>query len=377
MRPTVAVAPDNRATHRERMRPETLRADRFRIMARPHYASRLEDRWNTALQAVLRRRGWRDRVIPHVGYGTQDFVRVLARVVLSRDPRDLPRYEVDQPVRGWRHFVAAPSVGVPVTVTVGEQTHGTTTDRGGFVDVTVPASLPPGWHEVELGVADDRSARARVHVVDPHANFGIVSDIDDTVMLTMLPRPMIAAWNTFVRDEQARRVVPGMAEMYRALLDEHPGAPIFYLSTGAWNTAPTLARFLARHGYPEGPLLLTDWGPTNTGWFRSGREHKQGALVRLAAELPSVRWVLVGDDGQHDPEIYGDFASTHPSHVRAVAIRQLTATEQVLSHGLPVPAPDPRANDPHRPTAATVHAPDGHGLLPLLTSVLAAEPPVS
>ncbi|HYU84505.1 MAG TPA: phosphatase domain-containing protein, partial [Kribbellaceae bacterium] len=237
-------------------------------MARPHYASRLEDRWNTALQAVLRRRGWRDRVIPHVGYGTQDFVRVLARVVLSRDPRDLPRYEEDQPVRGWRQFVAAPSVGVPVTVTVGEQTHGTTTDRGGFVDVTVPASLPPGWHEVELGVADDRSARARVHVVDPHANFGIVSDIDDTVMLTMLPRPMIAAWNTFVRDEQARRVVPGMAEMYRALLDEHPGAPIFYLSTGAWNTAPTLARFLARHGYPEGPLLLTDWGPTNTGWFR-------------------------------------------------------------------------------------------------------------
>ncbi len=220
MRPTVAVAPDNRATHRERMRPETLRADRFRIMARPHYASRLEDRWNTALQAVLRRRGWRDRVIPHVGYGTQDFVRVLARVVLSRDPRDLPRYEEDQPVRGWRQFVAAPSVGVPVTVTVGEQTQGTTTDRGGFVDVTVPASLPPGWHEVELGVADDRSARARVHVVDPHANFGIVSDIDDTVMLTMLPRPMIAAWNTFVRDEQARRVVPGMAEMYRALLAE-------------------------------------------------------------------------------------------------------------------------------------------------------------
>jgi phosphatidate phosphatase APP1 len=189
-------------------------------------------------------------------------------------------------------------------------------------------------------------------------------------MLTMLPRPMIAAWNTFVRDEQARRVVPGMAEMYRELLGDHPGAPIFYLSTGAWNTAPTLSRFLARHGYPAGPMLLTDWGPTNTGWFRSGREHKRTALRRLAAEFPGVRWVLVGDDGQHDPMLYGDFAQTHPDHVRAIGIRQLTTAEQVLSHGLPVPNPDPGAHDPQRPTAATVHGPDGHALVAQLRALL-------
>jgi phosphatidate phosphatase APP1 len=46
---------------------------------------------------------------------------------------------------------------------------------------------------------------------------------------------------------------------------------MFYLSTGAWNVAPAVRRFLGRHGYPQGPMLLTDWGPTNTGWFRSGR----------------------------------------------------------------------------------------------------------
>ena len=105
-------------------------------------------------------------------------------------------------------------------------------------------------------------------------------------MITALPRPFIAAWNTFVRHEKARHVVPGMAPLYRTLLEEHPGAPIFYLSTGAWNTAPTLTRFLKRHGYPAGPLLLTDWGPTNTGWFRSGQEHKRAALHRLAASSP-------------------------------------------------------------------------------------------
>lgn len=339
-------------------------------MARPHYSSRLEDWFNLGLQALLRRRGWRERIIPHMGYGTGEFVRVLARVVLSRDPRSQPRYDEDQVVRGWRVFVTAPAVGVTVSVVVGGETYEAITDRGGFIDLSVPQGLEPGWHEISLGVHGEQRARGKVLVFDPDAEFGLVSDIDDTVMLTMLPRPLIAAWNTFVREEQARRVVPGMAEMYRDLLAEHPGAPIFYLSTGAWNTAPTLTRFLARHGYPAGPMLLTDWGPTNTGWFRSGREHKRTALARLARELPSVKWILVGDDGQHDPQLYGDFARTHPDHVRAIGIRQLTPTEQVLSHGLPVPNPDPGAHDPDRPIAATVHGPDGFALSGMLRQVL-------
>ena len=90
-------------------------------------------------------------------------------------------------------------------------------------------------------------------VVGGDETFGIISDIDDTVISTSLPRPMIAAWNTFVRAESARHVVPGMATMYRELLDEHPGAPIVYVSTGAWNTAPHADPVPAPHGYPAGP----------------------------------------------------------------------------------------------------------------------------
>ncbi len=205
-------------------------------MARPHYSSRLEDWFNIGVQAILRRRGWRERIIPQVGYGTTEFVRVLARVVLGRDPRHQPRFDEDQVVRGWRVFVTAPAVKVAVTVTVDGQTFDAVTDRGGFVDLTVPVVLPPGWHEINLGVHGERQARASIFVPDPEATFGLLSDIDDTVILTMLPRPLIAAWNTFVRDEQARRVVPGMAEMYQELLTDHPGAPIFYLSAPAPGT---------------------------------------------------------------------------------------------------------------------------------------------
>ena len=124
-----------------------------------------------------------------------------------------------------------------------------------------------------------------------------------------------------------------MAEFYAALLDD-PADPVFYLSTGAWNTAPTLEDFIRANGFPAGPLLLTDWGPTPTGLFRSGQEHKKTQLRNLLIAFPDIRWILVGDDGQHDPYVYADLAREHPSRVAGIAIRELDAVEQVLSHGV-------------------------------------------
>ena len=77
---------------------------------------------------------------------------------------------------------------------------------------------------MRLRVADAEPVEALVRVIDPEVRFGILSDIDDTVMVTALPRPMLAAWNTFVLDEHARTAVPGMAVLYERLVTAHPGA---------------------------------------------------------------------------------------------------------------------------------------------------------
>jgi phosphatidate phosphatase APP1 len=355
-------------------------------MARPHAASLVEDAFHRRSNALLRGRGWGTRTISHTGYGSQDFVRVLGRVLLSRqnhagqvdtapgsagsDPdrsiRELRGTGGEQ--RGWRAFVTAGAMNVPVRVMVGDRTVLTFSDRSGYIDVVIPEpGLEPGWQAVTIEAEGGELVQAAVLIIDRDTRFGLVSDIDDTVISTSLPRPLIAAWNTFVRHETARHLVPGMAPMFRTLIDEHPGAPTFYLSTGAWNTAPTLTRFLKRHGYPAGPMLMTDWGPTNTGWFRSGQEHKTEALHRLAREFPKIRWVLIGDDGQHDPKIYGDFARDRPDVVEAIGIRQLSPAEQVLSHGIPVSneefAPRVRRDVP------VCRAPDGYRLLRQLKAV--------
>jgi phosphatidate phosphatase APP1 len=284
--------------------------------------------------------------------------RVLLGRVAARPPRRL------ESVRGWRSFTTLPAKGVPVVIEAGDTRHETTADRSGFVDALVEADLPPGWGSVRLTSPGADPVEAPVRIVDPDVRFGILSDIDDTVMVTALPRPLLAAWNTFVLDEHARMAVPGMAVLYERLVNEHPGAPVFYLSTGAWNVAPALTRFLSRHLYPAGPLLLTDWGPTADSWFRSGREHKRATLARLAAEFPAVRWLLIGDDGQHDQEIYAEFAAAHPENVAGVAIRRLSPTQAVLAGGLPGPSGSSQSSGPEG--QKWLSAPDGAGLWRLM-----------
>lgn len=300
------------------------------------------------------RRGLVPTVIPFTGYGTTEWVRVLGRVVLGRPANRASDRSTS--FRGWRSFVSIPVSGASVQVTVDGTSTSIVADRGGVLDAAIPARLAPGWTAVTLGIGGDE-VDAPLFVVDDNVTFGILSDVDDTVMVTTLPRPLLAAWNTFVLDEHARRPVAGMAVLYTRLRQEHPGSPVIYLSTGAWNVVPTLTRFLGRNVYPKGALLLTDWGPTHDRWFRNGPEHKASSLERLAREFPTVSWLLIGDDGQHDEQIYRDFAAAHPKNVTAVAIRRLTPGEAVLAGGR-------SGGAEHRPEGVPwLYADDGAGLI--------------
>ncbi len=303
------------------------------------WIARLEYRFQTWRERRARARGLVPAVTPFPGYGGPDWVRVLGRVLIAPPARTTSPGEYAS-VRGWRSFVAVPVGYAQVTVVIDGVSHDVVADRGGVVDVRLPASLPPGWQTLTVAVKGGKPVETRVFIVGAETRFGVVSDIDDTVMVTALPRPFLAAWNSFVVDEHARQPVPGMAVLLERIIRENPGSPIIYLSTGAWNIAPTLLRFLHRHLFPSGSVLLTDWGPTHDRWFRSGKVHKESNLRRLAEEFPHITWLLFGDDGQHDDELYTNFTRNHADHVTAVAIRRLSPAEAVLAGGRTVVVED-------------------------------------
>ncbi|MGY1709221.1 phosphatase domain-containing protein [Geodermatophilus sp. SYSU D00758] len=321
-------------------------------------ANRLGTAAREASAAVARRSGWTTAALAFPGFGGSGRARVLGRLLLAPSGTD-PGARRDLP--GWRRLLTLEEPGGEVEVALGGRRTRVRADRAGLLDVTLDADLPPGHTHALLHVEGRPPVPAPVHVAAPDAARGVVCDVDDTVWVTGLRHPLRAAWRTFARSGAGRRPVSGMAGLLNRLVEAEPHPPVVYLSNGPWNLAGVISRFLVRHEFPAGALLMTDWGISPTAWFRSGKAHKRAELERLAADLPGVRWVLVGDDGEHDPEIYADFARRHPDRVVAIALRT------VAPPGTPEPAPriGDRVGD-----VPVVAAPDGADLYARLHAVL-------
>jgi phosphatidate phosphatase APP1 len=120
----------------------------------------------------------------------------------------------------------------------------------------------------------------------------------------------------------------GVGAFYGALQrgpDGRAENPIFYVSSSPWNIYDVLEDFLDVHGVPEGPLFLKDWSPSVLGKHRG---HKLGIIRTLLGTYPDLPFVLIGDSGEEDPEIYSQVVREHPGRVRAVYIRDVTSAER-------------------------------------------------
>jgi phosphatidate phosphatase APP1 len=288
---------------------------------------RLEEQLDRRVSALVRHRlGWRPTVVPYISYGTSSSVHVRGRVLLSRPhARRRPRRSL---VPGLGHFLSVELAGERVRVEVAGRVHDAVASADGYVEATFETpALQPGWHVITFVVTaqPDVPVKGRLLVVDPAARLGVVSDIDDTIIHTGLTRLVDAVRTTLLIPEHARKEIAGASHLYRAFCAGTAGpTQLFYVSTGAWNLHPMVERFLARHGFPEGPVLMTDWGPSSGWLFReSSLSYKARVINALVQEHPGLTWVLIGDSGQDDPEAYAAVARAHPDRLRAIYIRDV------------------------------------------------------
>jgi phosphatidate phosphatase APP1 len=157
----------------------------------------------------------------------------------------------------------------------------------------------------------------------------VISDIDDTVVQTGIANKLLMMWRLFVEEARSRLAFPGVATLYRALhggVSGHDGNPMLYVSRAPWGTYDVLEEFFHIHAIPVGPVLfLREWGVTWTSPLpRKAEEHKEDLINRMLALYRDLPFVLIGDSGQHDPEIYSRIVERHPGRVLAVFIRDVS-----------------------------------------------------
>ena len=268
------------------------------------------------------------RITCYVGHGGPEGVVVRGRVVDDPEPAEAVEGEgVGAAVaRVLRHFATDELPGVPLRVTVGDATVTTETGPEGYFLVRLhpdPATLTSPWTTgaVELadayrGLTGPFSAAVDVVVPGPGARVGVVSDVDDTILQTGVQRVGQMIRRTFTGSALTRTPFAGAADLYRDLAAG--GNPVFYVSSSPWNLHAFLLAFLRHHGFPRGPVLLRDLLGS-----RTGREEKGGRIDEILALHPDLSFVLIGDSGERDPQVYAQVVRDHPGRVLAVYIREV------------------------------------------------------
>jgi phosphatidate phosphatase APP1 len=180
----------------------------------------------------------------------------------------------------------------------------------------------------------ERPLQARAEVMTPPstARFGVISDIDDTVLTTHAQSFLKSAYMTFMNNAYSRLPFGGVAAFYQALQKGMSGAeenPLFYVSSSPWNLYDLLIDFLTVNKLPKGPLFLKDYGFTHNKIFsESHAVHKPRQIRNILNAYPDLKFILIGDSGQHDPEIYAQVISDFPGRILAAYIRDVTADER-------------------------------------------------
>ncbi len=275
------------------------------------------------------------RMLAYAGYRNAQEVRVSGRIVRYDDPLDAGEGLISRTRAMMAIYNSHEVPGVAVRCEGFGQSVDMVSDEEGYVSFAIPIDRPlPAttiWEAVRFSTPDRAAQTESVEVpilapgTDDH--WGIISDIDDTVIETGATN-FLKNWRRVLVERPGDRLaVPGAASLYGTIAGDHaaPTRPFFYVSSSPWNLYGFLAEFMELNRIPHGPMFLKDLGIDATKFISTGHAaHKLASIGTVLDFYPEHRFLLMGDNGQMDVEIYAEAVTTHPDRIAAVFIRDVS-----------------------------------------------------
>lgn len=268
-----------------------------------------------------------------MGYGTQDEIYLKGGVLENR-PEFLSK-KSDKKRKNVRvmlsRYLSSPIPHQKVIIKLGQEQFETFTDEFGYFSAWVKPKqeLTAGWHQLSYAIFDDSgdiisNAIGEFLIVDRTARFGVISDVDDTVLVSHATQLFKKLRLILTKNSKTRLPFAGVAKFYQKLTGA--SNPIFYVSSSEWNLYDFLLDFFKERGIPKGPFLLQEYKSGLRDLLMSGggsHQHKQEKIDRLMKLFPTLKFVLIGDSGQRDTEIYRQALEKYPDRILAVYIRKI------------------------------------------------------
>ena len=209
-----------------------------------------------------------------------------------------------------------------------------TNDEGYFnAELTNNQNLT-GWQQIEYTLLKQYkkdqpqvSVQDRILLQSPDSSYGLISDLDDTVIVSQATNFLEKSRILLLNNERTRKPFEGVAAFYRALQkgkDEQRNNPIFYVSSSSWNLYDMFKNFCHYNKLPEGVFLLRDVGLDKEKFYRTGHgSHKLQKIAHVLDTFDNLSFLLIGDSGQKDPEIYQEVVQQYPDRIIGIYIRDV------------------------------------------------------
>lgn len=284
------------------------------------------------------------QIVTYRSYGTQNHIYLKGRVLKDKGIRQATGRDttLTNLLNMYKRFETDEVAGATVKATFQQETHFMITDHEGYfhIELATGKPLPVNeiWHELELELtgapysfSPGVKSTARILIPGPDAEYGIISDLDDTVIRTTATSLLAMARNTFLHNAHSRLPFAGVSEFYKALQRGRNGKrnnPFFYVSSSPWNLYDLLTDFLELNDIPKGPVLLRDVGlePGKDNGDHMG--HKYTEIRNILLTYPHLNFVLIGDSGQDDPKIYRRIVAEFPQRILAIYIRDVQLADR-------------------------------------------------
>ena len=276
-------------------------------------------------------------VVVYDGWATPTSLRVTGRL-LERAAGRVPNKTASAGRNLLDNLDALESDEIPgaeLAVVIAGQTWGATTDVDGNFEVfakNLPAAqaLTAGRLDVEVSVVEPAVYRGQrgvgalfVHADGP--SLGVISDLDDTVVKTFVTDKKRMMQQVLLKNAAQLEPVAGAAKNYQEAQKTGPLA-FFYVSGSPQNLYGRLRGFLDEHGFPGGPIVLKNIGDDS---LFSQDDYKLQRIEKILAAFPQMRFVLIGDTGERDPEIYHQIRGRHPERIAGIVIRKVAGSKRL------------------------------------------------
>jgi phosphatidate phosphatase APP1 len=306
--------------------------------------SNVEDQFDLLKYRLREHLGGRNpiSILPYRGYGRQDLLYLKGRVLEERGIAAASDNDTiwDNLVNMYKRFKSNEIPHARLSMRFQGREKQIETDQEGYFEVWVEPVEPPTadspWILLELELLHPQregyppvTAQGQVLVPPPTAQFGVISDIDDTVVQTGATDLLRMARTVFLGNARTRLPFPGVAAFYRALTDSPHGKelnPLFFVSSSPWNMYDLLEQFFQIEKIPqEHVLFLRDWGLNENEFLPiHHQEFKAEKIQQIMDFYKELPFILVGDSGQEDPEIYCELVKKYPQRILAVYIRNVS-----------------------------------------------------